>query len=181
MDVNSNQPELSDFDRKRLLAEPVNIAGYGAYGPMAVRHPDRIDLLEWFMDALDKVEQNAPDALTPSYLNRLLELAVDAGHVGIVEALVNHNCDPDYVSSHTRRPMLVHAIQANNLVMVDRLLDLGANPNMVLKNGYQPLDFAKDDASAIYTRLISNKPPAVHSEKYIQSPPLAVPPAGLSR
>jgi len=83
--------------------------------------------------------------------NTALGLALHLRNYQIVELLLKHKADPNLpVRFNTSMAPLEVAVRMDRLDMIEVLLQHGANPNLKNRNGFSPIDIARqkgmDDA-----------------------------------
>jgi len=80
--------------------------------------------------------------ITPSHSGSPFQKAVERGHLQAMNLLVEHFADDDTKASELNEG-LSSALYLQDMTMVQRLLELGADPNAVYKDQTTPLQLAK--------------------------------------
>lgn len=111
-------------------------------------------------DKLNQVEELLkagvpPYIATDTGMTPLLAASA-AGHWSIVERLLQEKgIDVNAVDSEQEKSALHYAVQFNSEIVVDRLIQAGANPTITDKNGITPLDLAiHDSRESLVTKLV---------------------------
>ncbi len=149
---------LKAIDKAPELLNDENIHGRTPLAELvrrADRQPYRIDD-KFIAAARVMINAGADPSVTDEFGRTLLHYAVAQDKQGFVEYLAGKKINYDVIDKDGRAALHI-AIERKNLTVLDRLLDLGADPDLVDSRGWTVLDrlAEKDDRnSPVVQRLI---------------------------
>jgi ankyrin repeat protein len=135
--------------------------GRAAIVTLLVRHNAQLDVYDasaigdaeraagWLAMQPQLANTFSPDGFTP------LGLAAFFGHLDIVNILLMYHADPNIASNNPMRVTPLHsAVAGNHYAVAAKLIEAGANVNVVQADGFTPLMGAAQNANAQMVELL---------------------------